>query len=170
MELLPAQPNLPKADVNEEAYEIFFSSVLHPRYRSALETLMFFNPRQNKLRNAVSELVDRYGNPKIVEERGLLRLQIGSSGNAQTLFSFDRPVDGNLIGVVVYLRESREYLAIIHLAIVEDYTISGCYGDRLLVLRLIQKVQEIGARLKGVEYIKILYDRSLRKIPVRHRS
>jgi hypothetical protein len=127
---------------------------------------MFFNPQQKKFRNAVSHLVEYYGNPKIIKDGDRLRLQIGSS-SAQTLFCFDRPTDGELIGVVVYIRESIEQLAIIHLAVKEEYLMSGCYGDRALALRLIQKVQEIGARLKGVESITILYERSLKKIPVR---
>jgi len=170
MERLPSPINPLTAKLDEEANPIFFSSALPPRYRSDLETLMFFNPKQKKFRQAVSEIVDRYGNPKIIEDRDRLRLQIGKEAIAQTLFCCDRPTDGDLIGVVVYSRESREHLAIIHLAVKEDYTISGRYGDRLLVLRLIQKVQEIGARLKGIEWIEILYDRSGRKISVRHRS
>ncbi|MBF2020416.1 MAG: hypothetical protein IGR93_10005 [Hydrococcus sp. C42_A2020_068] len=169
MVLLPSQLKSPIANVSEEASQIFFSSVLNRRYYDDLEALMFFNPQQGKFRNAVSQLVDRYGNPKIVEEKGILRLQIGSPSIAQTLFGFDRPVDGELIGAVVYIRECIDCLAIIHLAVKEDYSISGCYGDRLLVLHLIQKVQEIGSRLKGVEFIEILYERSRKKkIPVRH--
>jgi hypothetical protein len=168
MLLIPAhlQPNL--AHENGQTSQIFFSSTLSYSYYDALEALMFFNPQQGKFRNAVSQLVERYGNPKIIKERGLLRLEIGSEVIAQTLFSFDRPQDGELIGVVAYLRESIEHLAIIHLAVKDEYSISGCYRDRLLVLHLIQKVQEIGSRLKGVESIQILYDRSHRKIPVRH--
>jgi hypothetical protein len=161
MEQVPSQ-------VNPPIDNLFFSSALDTRYRSDLERLMFFNPQQNKFRQAVSELVDRYGNPKIVENGGLLRLQIGKEASAQTLFCCDRATDGDLVAVVVYVRESKENLAIIHLAVREEYTISGRYGDRLLFLHLIQKVKEIGARLKGVEYIKILYDRSGRKILVSH--
>jgi hypothetical protein len=166
MVLLPSQDNSKISSLNASAEGFYFTSTLSCRYESDLEALMFFNPQQKKFRNAVSHLVEYYGNPKIIKDGDRLRLQIGSS-SAQTLFCFDRPTDGELIGVVVYIRESIEQLAIIHLAVKEEYLMSGCYGDRALALRLIQKVQEIGARLKGVESITILYERSLKKIPVR---
>jgi hypothetical protein len=164
MVLLPSQDDDAIAFAADEFY---FASTLSCRHEKALEALMFFNPQQKKFRNAVSLLVEYYGNPKIVKDGDRLRLQIGSSSIAQTLFCLDSPTDGELIGVIVYIRESIEQLAIVHLAIEEDYLMSGCYGDRALALRLIQKVQEVGARLKGVEFITILYDRSLKKIPVR---
>jgi hypothetical protein len=167
MVLLPSQDNSKISSVSDRAEGFYFTSTLSCRYENALEALMFFNPQQKKFRNAVSHLVEYYGNPKIIQDGDRLRLLIGSS-SAQTLFCFERPTDGELIGVVVYIRESIEQLAIIHLAVKEDYLMSGCYGDRALALRLIQKVQEIGARLKGVEFITILYERSLKKIPVRH--
>jgi hypothetical protein len=150
------------------ANSLFFSSVLGCRYYDALEALMFFNPQQGKFRNVVSQLVERYGNPKIVEDHSLLRLQIGSDSLTQTLFCLDRPEKGNLIGAIVYVREPIEHLAIIHLAVTKDYSIAGRYADRLLFLRLIEKVKEIGGRIKGIETIEILYDRSQKKIPVRH--
>lgn len=168
MVLLPSQDDSGIASVSDRTDGFYFASTLSYRHENALEALMFFNPQQKKFRNAVSQLVESYGNPKIIKDGDRLRLQIGSSSIAQTLFCFDRPTDGELIGVVVYIRESIEQLAIIHLAVREDYLMSGCYGDRALALRLIQKVQEIGARLKGIEFITILYERSLKKISVRH--
>lgn len=165
MVLLPSQLKSSITDINES---IFFSSALSYRYNNELEALMFFNPQQSKLRNTVSQLVERYGNLKIVKERGQLRLQIGASCVAQTLFCFNLPTDGELIGVVVYTRECIETLTIIHLAIREDYSMSGSHAKCHLVLRLIQKVQEIGARLKGVELIEVLYNQSLKKFPVNH--
>jgi hypothetical protein len=167
MKLLPSQLKSSIANTSKKGEVLFFSSVLHPRYYSDLEALMFFNPQQSKVRNAVSQLVERYGNPKIVEENGKLRFQIGSPSRSQTLFCFDRQDEGELIGAVVYLRERKEHLAIVHLAVKADYSFTGCYRDRQLVLHLIQKVCSVGARIKGVEYIEILYERSLKKIPVR---
>lgn len=167
MKLLPSKLEPSSANTNEEGGTLFFSSVLHPRYYSDLEALMFFNPQQGKVRNAVSQLVERYGNPKIVEENGSLRFQIGSPSIAQTLFCFDRQDEGELIGAVVYIREPKEHLAIVHLAVKADYSLAGCYRDRQLVLHLIQKVRSVGARIKGVEFLEILYDRALKKIPVR---
>lgn len=166
--LLPSQLKPLIANVGEEVSQIFFSSTLSCRYYDDLEALMFFNPQQGKLRNAVSQLVDRYGNPKIIEKQGWLRLQIGSSSMTQTLFSFDRPTHGELIGVVVYTRECLEHLTIIHLAVREDYSISGHHATQHLMLHLIQKVREIGTRLKGVESVRILYNQSLKEITVRH--
>ncbi|NJK47510.1 hypothetical protein HC931_04340 [Candidatus Gracilibacteria bacterium] len=165
MVLLPSQDDSSIASVADRVGEFHFTSTLSCRHENALEALMFFNPQQKKFRNTVSQLVECYGNPKIFKDGDRIRLQIGSSSIAQTLFCLDRATDGELIGVVVYIRESIEQLAIIHLAVQEDYLMSGCYGDRALALRLIQKVQEIGARLKGVESIKILYERSLKKFP-----
>jgi hypothetical protein len=167
MKLLPFQPKSSIANSSEEGGTFFFSSVLHPRYHSDLEALMFFNPQQSKVRNAVSQLVERYGNPKIIEEKGLLRFQIGSPSICQTLFCFDRQDEGELIGAVVYIREHQEHLAIVHLAVKADYSFAGCYRDRQLVLHLIQKVRSVGARIKGVKFVEILYERALKKIPVR---
>lgn len=168
MVLLPSHLKAPLARMSEETSEIYFSSVLNSRYYDALETLMFFNPQQSKFRNEVSQVVDRYGNPKIIKDCDRLRLQIGSSVGVQTLFCFDRPIDGDLIGTVIYIRDRRERLAIIHLAVREDYAISGRNASKRLFLRLIQKILEIGARIKGVEFLEILYDRSHKKIPVCH--
>lgn len=165
--LLPSKLKPLIANVGEEVIQIFFSSTLSGRYYDDLEALMFFNPQQGKLRNAVSQLVDRYGNPKIIEDQGWLRLQIGSSLMTQTLFSFDDSTSRELIGVVVYTRECIEHLTIIHLAVREDYSMSGPHASQHLMLHLIQKVREIGSRLKGVESLRILYSQSLKEIPVR---
>jgi hypothetical protein len=168
MVLLPSHSKQPIASGSEETNEIYFSSVLNSRYYDALETLLFFNPQQRKFRNEVSEVVDRYGNPKIIKDGDRLRLQIGSSVDVQTLFWFDRPNDGDLIGTVIYSRDRVDRLAIIHLAVREDYSISGRNANKRLFLRFIQKILEIGARIKGVEFLEILYDRSHKKIPVCH--
>lgn len=166
--LLPSQLKSSLFKVSEETCPIFFSSVLSECYYDELEALMFFNPQQIKLKNTVSQLVERYGNPRIVNQQGRLWLEIGSSFLAQTLFCFDGSTQRNLIGVVVYIRECIEDLTIIHLCVREDYSISGCYADQFLVLHLMQKIQEIGTRLKGVKTIKVLYNQSLKQIPVRH--
>jgi hypothetical protein len=148
--------------------QLAFSSRLSHEYYAHLEALMFFNPQQGKFRNEIVRSIETHGKPKIIEEKGLLRIAIGTTTIAQTLFCLNL-ADGALVGTVVYMREQPESLAIVHLAVNEDYSASGAHASQLLVMQLIEQVRRIGSRIKGIQYITVLYRESkVHRIPVRH--
>lgn len=151
--------------------QIVFSSVLHSSYYDELEKLMFFNPQQGKVRNEVISAVERYGQPKIYRDGDRLRIGVGSAPMVQALFALDETKTTNkLLGVIAYMRENSENIAILHIVVREDYSAIGTHADQMLVMHLIDRVRQIAAKIKGVNTITIAYKaEKLTKIPVKHK-
>jgi len=147
---------------------IFFSSVLKKEYLSHLESLMFFNPQQGTKMSGIMESIARFGNPKTVIEGDFIRIKTETLQNVQALFAFDRKNKGaELVGVVVYVRTDPETMVILHIAVENNYSMSGSFSDDMLVMKLIAKVREAARQIKGVRQITIFYERGVqRNIPV----
>lgn len=151
--------------------QIVFSSVLHSSYYDELEKLMFFNPQQGKVRNEVISAVERYGQPKIYRDGDRLRIGVGSAPMVQALFALDEAkITNKLLGVIAYMRENSENIAILHIVVREDYSAIGVHANQMLVMHLIDRVRQIAAKIKGVNTITIAYKaEKLTKIPVKHK-
>jgi hypothetical protein len=148
------------------ASRIRFSSILESEYRDDLEDLMFFNPQQRKALTGINHSIAEYGVPNVVEKEGRLRVSVEGLPESQTLFALDdsarKPV---LAGAMVYMRTDPENLVLLHIAVREDYTRSGIYGDEMLVLRFMTQLRDIAKRLRGVRAITLKYSSGL-VIPV----
>jgi hypothetical protein len=147
---------------------IRFSSTLNSRYRKDLETLMFFNPQQGRVKPAIVETIEKYGIPKIVVEGELLRIKVEKFADVQALFALEtigeRP---RLVGVIVYVRPDRETIVVLHLAVQEEYTFSGLHDGEMLVMRLLVNLREIASRIKDVRAIIIVYGKGVfKRIPL----
>ena len=146
--------------------QIRFSSILGTDYRSELEELMFFNPQQNKALTGISHAISEYGVPVIVEDNGRLRISVEGLPESQTLFALDdsseKPI---LAGVMVYMRTDPENLVLLHIAVHEDYSRAGIYGDEMLVWRFMTQLRDIAKRIKGIRSITLKYSSGL-VIPV----
>ncbi len=145
---------------------IRFSSILDREYRDDLEDLMFFNPQQRKALTGINHSISEYGVPSIVETNNRLRISVEGLPESQTLFALDhsaqKPV---LAGVMVYMRTDLENLVLLHIAVKEDYSRSGIYGDEMLVLRFMTQLRDIAKRIKGIRAITLKYSSGL-VIPV----
>ncbi|HYK87168.1 MAG TPA: hypothetical protein VE398_00240 [Acidobacteriota bacterium] len=145
---------------------IRFSSVLGLEYRDDLEELMFFNPQQRKALTGINHSISEYGVPNVVESNQRLRISVEGLPESQTLFAMDytkeKPV---LAGVMVYMRTDPENLVLLHIAVREDYSRSGIYGDEMLVLRFMTQLRDIAKRIKGIRAITLKYSSGL-VIPV----
>ncbi len=145
---------------------IRFSSILDREYRDDLEDLMFFNPQQRKALTGINHSISEYGVPSIVETNNRLRISVEGLPESQTLFALDhsaqKPV---LAGVMVYMRTDPENLVLLHIAVKEDYSRSGIYGDEMLVLRFMTQLRDIAKRIKGIRAITLKYSSGL-VIPV----
>ena len=125
--------------------------------RAALEELLFFNPRQYRVREGILNSLDRFGHPRVEQTADGLTVRIGQH-EAQTLFAFDRDrQDSQPIGVVVFLRTSPAEVAIMHVAVHPDYALGGRHVGLGLGVTLVEKVKEIAARIVGVRKVVFFY-------------
>jgi hypothetical protein len=136
---------------------LLFSSRAPKSCREALETLLFFNPRQHRVREGILNSLARFGHPRLEETADGLAVKVGDS-DAQTLFAFDREHPGaEPVGLVVFLRIALEDIAIMHVAVHPDYALRGPHAGVGLGVVLVEKVKEIAKRIVGVRRIIFFY-------------
>ncbi len=135
---------------------LVFTSRVPKTSRSALEDLLFFNPRQHLVREGILHSLQRFGHPRVEEVGDELVVRVGKQ-DAQTLFACDRDRNGELVGLVVFLRTTPEEIVIIHVASHPDYALHGKGAGTGLGIVLVEKVKEISARIVGVKRIMFFY-------------
>src|SRR5215510_11280598 len=137
---------------------LVFTSKVSKQSRPALEELMFFNPSQFRVREGIINSLEKFGHPRLEESGDDLVVRVGKS-DAQTLFVYDSDSKAkDPIGMVAFLRTSPSEIAIMHLAVREEYALQNRkHGDLGLGIVLIEKVKEIAARIVGVEKIIFFY-------------
>ena len=137
--------------------DFVFRSRLSPTYHRALEELVFFNPRQCDAAAAITEAVDRYGAPAIVDDGAGLRVIVGRRDDVQCLFALAESTGGlELAGIVVYLRVSCEEVVVLHIGVADRYCRSRRSGLEV-VSALVRTVRAAARRLRGVERLTMLY-------------
>ncbi len=134
-----------------------FSSKVPKQCRPALEDLLFLNPRQFRVRDAVVESLRQFGHPRLEETADGLSVRVGEL-DTQTLFAFDRNSNDNApIGLITFMRTSTTVMSILHVAVRTDYALPGRRAGLGLGLILIEKVKEIASRIVGVRQIALHY-------------
>jgi hypothetical protein len=136
---------------------LVFSSKVPQQCRPALENLLFFNPRQFRVRDGILESLRQFGHPRLEETADGLSVRVGEL-DTQTLFAFDRDSNANApVGLVTFLRTSTTDMSILHVAVSADYALPGRRAGLGLGLILIEKVKEIASRIVGVRQIALQY-------------
>ena len=133
-----------------------FSSILPEEFRQDLETLLFFNPLQGRARTGIARSIERYGEPRVYVQDGMLRVAVGQLPDVQTLYALAGHDDSyELVGVAVYIREG-DRLSMLHLAVAEDTSPAG-NGDGLLAVRLASAIREVGGSVHGITRVLLPY-------------
>ena len=123
--------------------------------------MLFFNPRQHRVREGIVNSLEQFGHPRLEETTDGLSVRIGER-EAQTLFAYDRDRRSmDPVGVVVFLRTSPDELTILHVAVHPDYALQGRQTGLGLGITLVEKVKEIASRIVGVEKIVFFYRREV---------
>ena len=136
---------------------IVFSSRVPSECRAELEELLFFNPRQHLVREGIIHSLAQFGHPRVEESSNGLAIRVGDH-EAQTLFAFDRARKSKApVGVVVFLRTSVEEIAIVHVAVDDEYALQGSEAGVGLGVTLVEKVKEIASRIVGIKQIAFFY-------------
>lgn len=122
-----------------------------------LEALLFFHPRQQLLKENIRNCITEFGTPEILRRAGQLYVGIPRNG-AQGLFAC-QPVQGGSMpmGIIVYLRTSRELLRILHLAVHPAYEHDGAHPALGLGLLLIEEVRNSARLIAGIRSIQLPY-------------
>jgi len=141
--------------------DFVFRSRLSPAHHRALEELVFFNPRQRDAEAGITEAVDLYGAPAIVEDETGLRVVVGKRDDVRCLFALapaGHPAAGEvqLAGIVIYLRISTQEMVVLHIGVAEAYCRSRRAGLEV-VSALVRTVRAAARRLRGVERLTMLY-------------
>jgi ribosomal protein S18 acetylase RimI-like enzyme len=140
---------------------ITFSSRAARESRAALEELLFFNPRQFRVRDGIVSSLQEFGHPRLEETANGLVILVGDQ-EAQTLFAYDRDRPGQEpVGVVVFQRTSPGEIAVIHVAVHPDYAMQSRAAGLGLGIALVEKVKEIASRIVGVKQIAFFYRREV---------
>lgn len=138
--------------------EIHFKSKIDPEYRDTLERIFFFNGNQKKYAARITQSVSEYSKPVIAQQDGKIALKFEDKKMGQTLHIFDGDYPGsNLIGVLMYVRDSQKRITIVHLALHERCKKIFCVDGVNVASVVIKKLFSIFKQIKGVERIRIYY-------------
>jgi hypothetical protein len=141
--------------------DICFVSSLPEQHQMQLESLLFFNRRQDQVRPGILDAIDRYGAPEIITSQHGLKVRVAGPVEAQCLFAVER-TDGasRPVGLILYTRDSFERITVMHLVVAEEYAAGGPRADQHLLLRLVQAVRRVARRTSGIRHVELLYSQS----------
>jgi hypothetical protein len=140
-----------------------FTSLLSASYRDELERIVFFNPEQDRVTEALVDSVRRYGVPSIVDEGGILRFRVSAFGPIQSLFAIDEAEQPlRLAGVVMFVRECADTMLLLHLAVHEAYSAAGALAHVWVTTRLLAAVRNACLRTRGIKTMRMLYPHEAR--------
>ena len=134
--------------------EFSCSSSVSLDQRETLEQIFFFNKNQSKYYFNIKNLIELYGKPEIVEENKRLYLKLEKT-DCQNLFT---TVNNNLVGLVIYCRDSLDNIDLIHIAVDDKYSSIGIYADKSLVIQMINKLRIIALKIKDIKTITVKYN------------
>lgn len=142
------------------AYRIKVKSRLPATMRGQLETLLFFNAGQHRIREEIEATIERYGLPELIEAGGWLQLGVAGIPEVQTLFAVHEEDGGaRPVGVVVYVRDTFERITVLHVGVADDYAFGGPYASERVLQRLMQQIRQVARRTSGIRHVEVAYRR-----------
>jgi len=153
------------AFTGEKVVNIIFFSTAQKECRAAVEDLLYFNPRQNRVRQGVSNSIRLFGSPEIVVDNRGLCIRVGGEARP-TLFAYDLNPrngfdlargNGDPVGLAVFGRTLPDEVTVAHLAVHPDYTLPGGNGGLGLAIAIMEKVKEVATRMGGVRRLVLSY-------------
>ncbi len=152
-------------------HKFSFSSSLKKKFHDSLDAIMFFNKNQKQFTKDIVRNIKKFGLPEIICTGDELAIKIKGLSDVQSIFAFiGNNNDTKLVGVIIYFRNTVENIIVIHIAVDEEYAITGKSGAQMLMMQLINKVREAVKYLRGVKSINIAFGENPERqitIPVR---
>lgn len=126
--------------------------------RADLESLLFFNARQHRMRQEIEQTIERFGAPEIVEHDGWLRVRVAGLAEVQSLFAVhEENGRARPVGAVIYVRETFERITVVHVGVADDYAVGGPHAAERVLHRLMQEIRRVARRTAGIERVELAY-------------
>ena len=146
--------------LNRGSISVRICAELAPEWKSPVEELLFFNPRQALVEKQILASIHAFGLPRVVLQGQTLRVVVGESMVVGTLFALVNQGDEEqLAGLLLFLRREAE-LVCLHLSIDEPFAMRGAHADLKVAACLLDELRHIGLRIVGVEHLAIYYQRN----------
>jgi hypothetical protein len=140
------------------AFKILCKTRVPMWMRGQVESLLFFNGGQHRVRDGIAASIERYGVPVVVEDATGLRIDVGGAGNARTLWAVHE--EGRLsraVGVLVYARDAADEITVLHVGVADDYAQGGVHASEHVLARLLQQARRIARDTAGVSHFGVAY-------------
>lgn len=144
--------------LKKEDVVLHFKAKISSEFREELDSLFYFNRNQTRYVERINKSIEEYSKPIVVEEDGEVALIFQDRSVGQTLHIFDGEQESaSLIGAVMYSRDSKKRVTIVHLALHEHCkTIYKKEGVNITSL-VLDEVLKIITKIKGIEKVRIYY-------------
>src|SRR5699024_8400238 len=144
--------------LRKEDVVLHFRSKIAAAYYDRLERMFFFNWNQSRYAVRITQSVKDYSKPVIMEEGNQIALVFKDRSVGQTLHIFDSAEDdAELIGVVMYERDSRERITIVHLALHERCRRIFKEEKINIAASALDELFSIFKKIKGINRVRIYY-------------
>lgn len=147
--------------VNQTGDKIELRGAVPFPLKQAFENLLYFHPEQSRLRKTIEDSVNAYGIPRIIETAGGWGIEIGRLGQAQMVCALYRPETPKTIlaGVVIYFRSDDSSMDIAHWVVDPRFSSRGPRAACDVSGKLLEAVRHAARRIKGVERVRLNYQR-----------
>lgn len=144
--------------------DIFFKSKIDLSYKEELDRLFFFNGNQRKYEEVVEQSIDDYPMPILKEYSNKVAIVFKENGIGQTLHIMDsNRSDAELIGVVMYVRDSVDTITIVHMVLHEECKAILKRSNVNIALIILERLIANFKKLKGIKKVRFYYsDKVLR--------
>jgi hypothetical protein len=142
-------------------YQILCKARVPMWMRGQVESLLYFNGGQFRVREAIAASIERYGVPELVEDGDGLRVDVAGVTAAQTLWAVHE--EGSLaraVGVLVYARDADDALTVLHVGVADDYAHGGPYASEHVLAQLMHQARRIARDTVGVRHLGVAYHHS----------
>src|SRR5699024_1649664 len=144
--------------LRKEDVVLHFRSSIDASYYDRLERMFFFNWNQSRYAGRITQSVEDYAKPVIIEEGDQIALVFKDRSVGQTLHIFDSANDdAELIGVVMYERDSREQITIVHLVLHERCRRIFKEEKVNIAALVLEELLTIFKKIRGVNRVRIYY-------------
>ncbi len=143
------------------AYKILCKARVPMWMRGQVESLLYFNGGQHRVREAIAASIARYGVPEVIEDGAGLRVEVVGARDVQTLWAVHE--EGSLaraVGVLVYARDADDEITVLHVGVADDYAQGGPNASEHVLARLLQQARRIARHTAGVSHFGVAYRHS----------